>query len=93
MSFIFSSAKSYLNVILLVHWDTPLALQAYYGAFTSPNIVDDFVKLVDLDFDFLHVVLAYFFSATQKRSLRLTTAASRLGMHYICESHYFLLLR
>ena len=28
----------------IVHWDTPLALQAYYGAFTSPEIVDDFVK-------------------------------------------------
>ncbi len=28
----------------IVHWDTPLALQAYYGAFTSPQIVDDFVK-------------------------------------------------
>ncbi len=29
-----------------VHWDTPLALQAYYGAFMSPEIVNDFVKWV-----------------------------------------------
>ncbi len=27
-----------------VHWDTPLTLLAYYGAFTSPEIVNDFVK-------------------------------------------------
>ncbi|KAF9014684.1 glycoside hydrolase, partial [Hymenopellis radicata] len=31
-------------VVTLFHWDTPLALQAYYGGFTSPQIVDDFVK-------------------------------------------------
>ncbi|KAK0436821.1 glycoside hydrolase superfamily [Desarmillaria tabescens] len=31
-------------VVTLFHWDTPLALQAYYGAFTSPQIVDDFVN-------------------------------------------------
>ncbi|PBK66031.1 glycoside hydrolase [Armillaria solidipes] len=31
-------------VVTLFHWDTPLALQAYYGAFTSPEIVDDFVN-------------------------------------------------
>ncbi|PBK89646.1 glycoside hydrolase [Armillaria gallica] len=31
-------------VVTLFHWDTPLALQAYYGAFTSPEIVNDFVK-------------------------------------------------
>ncbi|TFK70266.1 glycoside hydrolase [Pluteus cervinus] len=30
-------------VATLFHWDVPLALQAYYGGFTSPNIVDDFV--------------------------------------------------
>ncbi|KAK0451430.1 glycoside hydrolase superfamily [Desarmillaria tabescens] len=33
-------------VVTLFHWDTPLALQAYYGGFTSPKIVDDFVKQV-----------------------------------------------
>ncbi len=27
-----------------VHWDVPLALQSFYGGFTSPDIVDDFVK-------------------------------------------------
>ncbi|TFK32364.1 glycoside hydrolase superfamily [Crucibulum laeve] len=31
-------------VVTLFHWDTPLALQAYYGGFTSPQIVDDFVN-------------------------------------------------
>ncbi|KAF8882139.1 glycoside hydrolase superfamily [Infundibulicybe gibba] len=31
-------------VLTLFHWDTPLALQAYYGGFTSPKIVDDFVN-------------------------------------------------
>ncbi|KAK0216818.1 glycoside hydrolase superfamily, partial [Armillaria fumosa] len=31
-------------VVTLFHWDTPLALQAFYGAFTSPQIVDDFVN-------------------------------------------------
>ncbi|PBK89625.1 glycoside hydrolase [Armillaria gallica] len=31
-------------VVTLFHWDTPLALQAYYGAFTSPEIVNDFVN-------------------------------------------------
>ncbi|KAK0443127.1 glycoside hydrolase superfamily [Desarmillaria tabescens] len=31
-------------VVTLFHWDTPLALQAYYGAFTSPDLVDDFVN-------------------------------------------------
>ncbi|KAJ3565484.1 hypothetical protein NP233_g7603 [Leucocoprinus birnbaumii] len=31
-------------VVTLFHWDVPLALQAYYGGFTSPKIVDDFVK-------------------------------------------------
>ncbi|KAF8656651.1 hypothetical protein AX16_002456 [Volvariella volvacea WC 439] len=30
-------------VVTLFHWDVPLALQAYYGGFTSPKIVDDFV--------------------------------------------------
>ncbi|KAF8235239.1 glycoside hydrolase [Tricholoma matsutake] len=30
-------------VVTLFHWDCPLALHAYYGGFTSPNIVDDFV--------------------------------------------------
>ncbi|KAK0487987.1 glycoside hydrolase superfamily [Armillaria luteobubalina] len=31
-------------VVTLFHWDTPLALQAYYGGFTSPEIVNDFVN-------------------------------------------------
>ncbi|CAA7270536.1 unnamed protein product [Cyclocybe aegerita] len=31
-------------IVTLFHWDTPLALQAYYGGFTSPQIVDDFVN-------------------------------------------------
>ncbi|KAF9466012.1 glycoside hydrolase superfamily [Collybia nuda] len=31
-------------VATLFHWDLPLALQAYYGGFTSPKIVDDFVN-------------------------------------------------
>ncbi|KAK0199715.1 glycoside hydrolase superfamily [Desarmillaria ectypa] len=31
-------------VVTLFHWDTPVALQAYYGGFTSPEIVDDFVN-------------------------------------------------
>ncbi|KIK57390.1 glycoside hydrolase family 1 protein [Collybiopsis luxurians FD-317 M1] len=30
-------------VVTLFHWDTPLALEAYYGGFTSPNITDDFI--------------------------------------------------
>ncbi|THU85114.1 glycoside hydrolase [Dendrothele bispora CBS 962.96] len=30
-------------VVTLFHWDLPLALQAYYGGFSSPKIVDDFV--------------------------------------------------
>lgn len=30
-------------VVTLFHWDVPLALQVYYGGFTSPEIVDDFV--------------------------------------------------
>ncbi|KAF7324651.1 Glycoside hydrolase family 1 protein [Mycena kentingensis (nom. inval.)] len=30
-------------VVTLYHWDTPLALAAYYGGFTSPEIVDDFI--------------------------------------------------
>ncbi|KAJ7041017.1 glycoside hydrolase superfamily [Mycena alexandri] len=30
-------------VATLFHWDTPLALAAYYGGFTSPDVVDDFV--------------------------------------------------
>ncbi|KAI4528382.1 glycoside hydrolase [Schizophyllum commune Loenen D] len=33
-------------VVTLFHWDLPLALQLYYGGFTSPKIVDDFVKYV-----------------------------------------------
>ncbi|KAK0440253.1 glycoside hydrolase superfamily [Armillaria borealis] len=31
-------------VVSLFHWDTPVALQVYYGGFTSPQIVDDFVN-------------------------------------------------
>ncbi|KDQ55531.1 glycoside hydrolase family 1 protein [Jaapia argillacea MUCL 33604] len=31
-------------VVTLFHWDTPLALVAYYGGFTSSQIVDDFVN-------------------------------------------------
>ncbi|KII90092.1 glycoside hydrolase family 1 protein [Plicaturopsis crispa FD-325 SS-3] len=31
-------------VITLFHWDTPLALMAYYGGFTSPRIVEDYVN-------------------------------------------------
>ncbi|KAJ7176777.1 glycoside hydrolase superfamily [Mycena filopes] len=30
-------------VATLFHWDTPLALAAYYGGFTSPEVVDDFI--------------------------------------------------
>ncbi|KAF8125992.1 glycoside hydrolase family 1 protein [Boletus edulis] len=30
-------------VVTLYHWDTPLALTVYYGGFTSPQIVDDFI--------------------------------------------------
>ncbi|KAJ7779243.1 glycoside hydrolase family 1 protein, partial [Mycena metata] len=30
-------------VATLFHWDTPLALAAYYGGFTSPDVVDDFI--------------------------------------------------
>ncbi|OCH87182.1 glycoside hydrolase family 1 protein [Obba rivulosa] len=31
-------------VVTLFHWDLPLALAAYYGGFTSPEIVDDYVN-------------------------------------------------
>ncbi|KAL0577531.1 hypothetical protein V5O48_004472 [Marasmius crinis-equi] len=31
-------------VVTLFHWDTPLALQAFYGGFTSGEIVNDFVN-------------------------------------------------
>ncbi|KAF8964495.1 glycoside hydrolase family 1 protein [Flammula alnicola] len=31
-------------VATLFHWDTPLSVQAYYGGFTSPRIVNDFVN-------------------------------------------------
>ncbi|THH11422.1 hypothetical protein EW145_g666 [Phellinidium pouzarii] len=31
-------------VATLFHWDVPLALEAYYGGFSSPNIVDDYVN-------------------------------------------------
>ncbi|KAK7049291.1 hypothetical protein VNI00_005892 [Paramarasmius palmivorus] len=31
-------------VVTLFHWDMPLALQAYYGGFTSGEIVNDFVN-------------------------------------------------
>ncbi|KAJ7097624.1 glycoside hydrolase superfamily [Mycena epipterygia] len=31
-------------VATLFHWDTPLALSAYYGGFTSPQVVDDFIN-------------------------------------------------
>ncbi|TFK50504.1 glycoside hydrolase family 1 protein [Heliocybe sulcata] len=31
-------------VATLFHWDTPLALVAYYGGFLGPQIVDDFVN-------------------------------------------------
>ncbi|KAF5370941.1 hypothetical protein D9615_009790 [Tricholomella constricta] len=31
-------------VVTLFHWDTPLAIQAYYGGFTSSKVVDDFVN-------------------------------------------------
>lgn len=31
-------------VVTLFHWDTPLALAAYYGGFTSPEVVDDFIN-------------------------------------------------
>ncbi|KAF7303850.1 Glycoside hydrolase family 1 protein [Mycena indigotica] len=30
-------------VATLFHWDTPLALAVYYGGFTSPKVVDDFI--------------------------------------------------
>ncbi|KAJ7770266.1 glycoside hydrolase superfamily [Mycena maculata] len=30
-------------VATLYHWDTPLALAAYYGGFTSPEIIDDYI--------------------------------------------------
>lgn len=31
---------------LSVHWDIPIALVAYYGGFTSGEIVNDFVQFV-----------------------------------------------
>ncbi|GLB40928.1 putative glycosyl hydrolase 1 family protein [Lyophyllum shimeji] len=31
-------------VVTLFHWDLPLAIQAYYGGFTSPKVVDDFLR-------------------------------------------------
>ena len=31
-------------IAIPVHWDTPLSIQAYYGGFLSPRVVDDFVK-------------------------------------------------
>ncbi|KAK0234938.1 glycoside hydrolase superfamily [Armillaria nabsnona] len=40
----YHSAHGVEPVVTLFHWDTPLALQAYYGAFTSPEIVNDFVN-------------------------------------------------
>ncbi|KAJ3513198.1 hypothetical protein NLJ89_g3092 [Agrocybe chaxingu] len=30
-------------IVTLFHWDTPLALHAYYGGFMAPESVDDFV--------------------------------------------------
>ncbi|KAK0186406.1 glycoside hydrolase superfamily [Armillaria mellea] len=40
----YHSAHGVEPVVTLFHWDTPLALQAYYGGFTSPEIVNDFVN-------------------------------------------------
>ncbi|KAL0061819.1 hypothetical protein AAF712_011337 [Marasmius tenuissimus] len=38
-------------VVTLFHWDTPLPLQAYYGGFTSGEIVDDFVNYAKTVFE------------------------------------------
>ncbi|KAJ7182822.1 glycoside hydrolase superfamily [Mycena crocata] len=38
-------------VVTLFHWDTPLALSAYYGGFTSPKIVDDFIHYAKTVFE------------------------------------------
>ncbi|KAK0475771.1 glycoside hydrolase superfamily [Armillaria novae-zelandiae] len=40
----YHSAHGVEPVVTLFHWDTPLALQAYYGGFTSAEIVNDFVN-------------------------------------------------
>ncbi|KAF8066627.1 glycoside hydrolase superfamily [Lyophyllum atratum] len=37
-------------VATLFHWDTPLAIQAYYGGFTSPQVVDDFINYAKVVF-------------------------------------------
>ncbi|KAH8113805.1 glycoside hydrolase family 1 protein [Phellopilus nigrolimitatus] len=37
-------------VVTLFHWDLPLALSAYYGGFTSPDIVDDYVHYAETVF-------------------------------------------
>ncbi|EPQ51427.1 glycoside hydrolase [Gloeophyllum trabeum ATCC 11539] len=38
-------------IVTLFHWDTPLALVAYYGGFTSPQIVGDFVNYAKTVFE------------------------------------------
>ncbi|KAK0234942.1 glycoside hydrolase superfamily [Armillaria nabsnona] len=40
----YHSAHGVEPVVTLFHWDTPLALQAYYGGFTSSELVNDFVN-------------------------------------------------
>ncbi|KIY52196.1 glycoside hydrolase [Fistulina hepatica ATCC 64428] len=37
-------------IVTLFHWDLPLALQAYYGGFTSSNIVEDFANYAKIVF-------------------------------------------
>ncbi|KAF7303811.1 Glycoside hydrolase family 1 protein [Mycena indigotica] len=37
-------------VVTLFHWDTPLAMSAYYGGFTSPEVVEDFINYAKIVF-------------------------------------------
>jgi len=40
----YSNSLGVNPVVTLFHWDLPLAPAAYYGGFTSPQIVDDYIN-------------------------------------------------
>ncbi|KAJ3901102.1 glycoside hydrolase superfamily [Lentinula edodes] len=57
-------------VVTLFHWDTPLALEVYYGGFTSPNITDDFINYAKTVFTAYNGSLAAILSVGGLRLVR-----------------------
>ncbi|KAF8900765.1 glycoside hydrolase superfamily [Gymnopilus junonius] len=82
-------ASGVTPVATLFHWDTPLSIQAYYGGFLSPQVVDDFVNYAKTVFKAFNgkVKTWYTFNEPRVYYFSLPAGVNSSTAPYICSYH------